>query len=203
MRTNIINAHSVYTFSDYFKLSNYTEELLMYFGYSWHRAEYNLPRSTMSLDRIEDFITRFKEPLPYLSLTNETVRREFLIAPILVELIHYTQVKPKIEWPLIVNEQLKGTLDYYLESANNLLIIEAKNADLESGFTQLAIELIALAEWTEHTVPLLYGVVSTGNIWQFGILECVQKQITQDLNLFRAPADLEDLLRVMVAIIGK
>ena len=40
--------------------------------------------------------------------------------------------------------QLKGSLDYYLYSVGKLLVIEAKNADLAKGFTQLAVELIAL-----------------------------------------------------------
>ena len=82
------------------------------------------------------------------------------------------------------------------------MVIEAKNADLENGFSQLAVELVALDQWTENTAPILYGAVSTGNIWQFGILHRENKQVTQDLNLFRVPADLEDLLHVVNAILG-
>jgi hypothetical protein len=47
----------------------------------------------------------------------------------------------------------------------------------------------------------LFGAVSVGNIWQFGILHRQTKQVLQDINLFRVPADLEDLLRVLVAIL--
>lgn len=62
-----------------------------------------------------------------------------------------------------------------------LLVIEAKNADLAKGFTQLAVELIALDKWTDNEQPILQGAVSTGDIWQFGILHRAQKQIQQGL----------------------
>lgn len=63
---------------------------------------------------------------------------------------------------------------------------------------QLAVELIALDQWTDSPSDHLYGAVSTGEIWRFGILERTAKRITQDLNLFRVPADLEELLRRVI-----
>lgn len=65
----------------------------------------------------------------------------------------------------------------------------------------LGVELIAIAQWLSSEKPILYGAVSMGNIWQFGVLHRQTKQIVQDLNLYRVPADLEDLLRVLVAIL--
>jgi hypothetical protein len=203
MKPSIINAHSAYSFTDYFKLSNYIEEILDYFGYTLSKAEYDLPRSTTPLERLADLTMRLKENLPHVSLTSEAARREFLIAPVLMEVVHYTGVNIKVEWPLTINEQLKGTLDYYLEAQGRLLVIEAKNADIESGFSQLAAELVALDHWTESATSALYGAVSTGNIWQFGVLHRAEKHITQDLNLFRVPADLEDLLRILVAVLSE
>jgi hypothetical protein len=35
-----------------------------------------------------------------------------------------------------------------LHAAGKLLVVEAKNADLARGFTQLAVELIAIDVWT-------------------------------------------------------
>jgi hypothetical protein len=66
----------------------------------------------------------------------------------------------------------------------------------------LAVELIALDKWTDKEAPLLYGTVSTGSIWQFAILEREKKIITQDLNLFRVPADLPELFSVLISILG-
>lgn len=100
-----------------------------------------------------------------------------------------------------VSQQLKGSLDYYLHAQQNLLIIEAKNADLSRGFTQLAVELIALQQWTQGEPEILYGAVSTGDVWQFGLLHQDGKKIQQDLNLYRVPADLEELFQILVGIL--
>lgn len=74
-------------------------------------------------------------------------RQEFLIAPVLTDVLHYTHATLNVEYPVSVNRQLKGNLDYLLQNQQILLVIEAKNEDLERGFVQLPIELIALDEW--------------------------------------------------------
>ncbi|MBC6420523.1 MAG: hypothetical protein GDA43_02440 [Hormoscilla sp. SP5CHS1] len=63
-------------------------------------------------------------------------------------MLHYTQAQLRIKYPLKVNDRLKGDLDYYLYTRSIILVVEAKNADLSRGFTQLAVELIALDIWT-------------------------------------------------------
>jgi len=80
-------------------------------------------------------------------------------------------------------------------------MIEAKNEDLERGFVQLAIELIALDQWLDSDQAILQGAISTGNIWQFGQFDRNSRQVTQDLDLYRVPADLDDLLRILVRIL--
>lgn len=47
----------------------------------------------------------------------------------------------------------------------------------------------------------LTGVVSTGSIWQFGVLNREQRQIIQDLSLYRVPDDLEDLQRILINLL--
>ena len=197
----VIQPDQSYTFGDYFKLNYDPEEILAYFGYSFQPQSLELPKSERELERLENLKQRLQESLPYVSLTSEAARREFLIAPVLMELIYYTQARLKVEYSLMVNDQLKGALDYYLQSENHLLVIEAKNADLQRGFTQLAVELIAIDQWSPTSSPMLYGAVSIGNVWQFGVLNRQLKQILQDINLYRVPADLEDLLRILIAIL--
>jgi len=201
MKPAILSANTSYNFSDYFKWVDYLEDILAYFAYSFHKQQYQLPRYPGELASLPLLKARLEKNLPYISLTNEAAKREFLIAPLLMELIDHTQARIKVEFPLTFNDQLKGTLDYYLQAQNNLLVIEAKNSDLERGFVQLAVELIALDQWTDSPASHLYGAISTGEIWRFGILERVTKHITQDLNLFRVPADLEELMRSLVAIL--
>lgn len=98
-----------------------------------------------------------------------------------------------------VNNWFKGNLAYLLRSTNNLLVIEAKNDDLTRGFTQLAVELIALSHIEEQNV--FYGAVTMGDIWRFGNLDRTQQQITQDINLFKVPDDLDNLVRVLIGIL--
>ncbi len=107
-----------------------------------------------------------------------------------------------VEYPVAVSNQLKGSLDYLLQNQQIFLLIEAKNEDLERSFVQPAIELIALDQWIESDQTLLQGAISTGNIWQFGQFNRQTRIVTQDLNLFRVPADLEDVLRILVKILN-
>lgn len=199
-KTPIIDSNQSYTFADYFKLNYEPDEIIAYFGYNLKSQSLTLPTTQQNLERLTDLKNRIEESLPYISLTSETARREFLIAPVIMELIHYTHAKVRVEYALNINNQLKGNVDYYLKSENQLLVIEAKNADLERGVVQLAVELIAFDNWSTIDNPMLYGAVSIGNIWQFVILHRESKEITQDLNLYRVPTDLEILMKILVAL---
>ena len=167
-----LSKDSRYTFSDYFKMNHYTTEIVAHFGYSFEvQARVNLPQAETAVDQFTDLRKRIEESLPYLVLTSEAARREFLIAPILLEIVRYLRAEIRVEYPLEVSQQLQGTLDYFLRSQNNLLIVEAKQADLQRGFTQLAVELIALDQSLTMDSPKLYGAVTTGGrlaIWHFG-----------------------------------
>jgi hypothetical protein len=201
-RISIIQPDQSYIFSDYFKLNFAPQDILAYFQVSLQRLSLPWPRYSGDLDRLDDLNTRIRESLPRLSLTSEMARREFLIEPVLTDVLHYTQATLNVEYPVAVSSQLKGSLDYLLQNHQTLLVIEAKNEDLERGFVQLAIELIALDQWIDSEQPILQGAISTGNIWQFGSFDRRSRQVTQDLNLYRVPADLEELLRILVGILA-
>jgi hypothetical protein len=200
-RPPIIQADQSYSFSDYFKLNFAPQDILAYFGVSLQRKSLQLPQYSGDLDRLIDLKSRIEESLPRLSLTSEMARREFLIAPVLTDLLHYTQATLNVEYPVAVSKQLKGSLDYLLQNKQTFLVIEAKNEDLERGFVQLAIELIALDQWIESDQLIIHGAISTGNIWQFGQFDRQSRSITQDLDLYRVPTDLSDLLRILVDIL--
>ena len=201
-RTAIIQPDQSYSFADYFKLNFASQDILAYFGVTLQKQSLQFPRYEQTLDRLIDLKARIEESLPRISLTSEMARREFLIAPVLTDLLHYTQATLNIEYPVAVSNQLKGSLDYLLQNDQTFLVVEAKNEDLERGFVQLAIEMIAIDQWIESEQPILYGAISTGNIWQFGQLNRQTRVVTQDLNLFRVPADLDDLLLILVKILN-
>jgi hypothetical protein len=199
----IVQPGQSYTFRSYFEMPYEPEDILAAFGYRLQRAALPLPQSTAELDRLSDLKARIEESLPYVSLTSEAARREWLISQVLLDVVHYTHAHLRFEYPLYVTEQLQGSLVYCLYADDyadvKCLVVEAKHADLSRGFTQLAVELIALDQWCDDTQPILPGAVSTGDIWQFGVLQRDDKLVTQDLSLYRVPADLEDLLRILVA----
>jgi hypothetical protein len=200
-RTQIIQPDQPYSFADYFKLNFAPQDILAYFNVSLQRSSLKLPQYSGALDRLIDLKTRLEESLPRLSLTSEMARREFLIAPVLTDLLHYTQATLNVEYPVAVNNQLRGSLDYLLQNQQIFLVIEAKNEDLERGFVQLAVELIALDQWIDSEQSILQGAISTGTIWQFGQFNRQTRQITQNLDLYRVPADLEELLRILVKVL--
>ncbi|MEM9006382.1 MAG: hypothetical protein AAGE59_23000 [Cyanobacteria bacterium P01_F01_bin.86] len=101
----------------------------------------------------------------------------------------------------MVNNWLKGTLDYLLRGNSNLLVAEAKKDDLTRGFIQLAVELIALSQ--RENLDILYGAVTIGDVWCFGKLDAQTKQITQDITLYPIPDDLELLMRHILGILQR
>jgi len=200
-RAAVIQSDRSYTFADYFKLNFAPQDILDYFDVTLRRQSVVYPQYVGSLDRFDSLKARIEESLPRLSLTSEMARREFLIAPVLTDVLHYTDARLNVEYPVAVNHQLKGSLDYLLQKQQTFLVVEAKKEDLERGFVQLAIELIALDQWIESDQLVLNGAISTGNIWQFGQFHREKRTITQDLNLYRVPADLEELLRILVKLL--
>jgi len=198
-KIKILQEGHSYTFQSYFELPYEADDILAEFNYSLTRAELSLPQTTCPLASLPELKQKIRTFLPFVSLSNETARRETLVSPIMLEVVIYAQCQMRIEYPLNVNNWLKGNLDYLLRSTNNLLVIEAKKDDLTRGFTQLAVELIALSHIEEQNV--FYGAVTIGDVWRFGKLDRHQQQITQDLNLFKVPDDLESLVRVLLGIL--
>jgi hypothetical protein len=199
-KLKILQENQSYTFRSYFELPYEAEDILAEFNYSLIRAKLSLPKTTKKLEILTELKIKIEQLLPFISLSNETARRETLVAPVLLEIVRYCQCQLRIEYPLVVNNWLKGNLDYLLRSTHDLLVIEAKKDDLTRGFTQLAVELIALASIEKQDI--FYGAVTMGNIWQFGKLDLVNKQITQDINIFKVPDDLDDLGQVLVGILA-
>ena len=95
-------------------------------------------------------------------------------------------------------------MDYLLrmDSTHSLLVIEAKRDDIESGFTQLLAELVAVDQWDKAPDSnVIFGAVSTGNVWQFGRLDRTTKLFIQGLNAYLVPRDLDGLMRTLISIL--
>jgi hypothetical protein len=194
----ILQQGQSYTFRSYFEMPYEPDEILAELGYALMRSRLSLPKTTKPFERLPELRQRIEKILPLVSLTSETARRETLVAPVLIEVATYCNCQLRIEYPLTVNNWLKGNLDYLLRSTQSLLVVEAKNDDMTRGFTQMAVELIALSKIEEQDV--FYGAVTIGNAWQFGILNVIEQQINQDIALYSIPDDLEELMNILVGI---
>lgn len=201
MKNQILLPEQSLTFSDFFKLNLYVEDVAEYFGYSHQRQDLILPKTAENISDLSDLIKTLERNFLRVDLGNEIGIREFLIAPVLIKLLELTETKIRTEYALEVSHQLKGTFDYLLRNKNRFLVIEAKNGDLKRGFMQLAVELIAFDRAEGSEQEILYGAISIGEIWRFGKLNRTEKRIFEDINLFRVPTDLPDLMSILIGIL--
>lgn len=198
-RPKILRKDESYTFAKYFELAYDIEDILADLDCSFERTLLELPKTDQVIPEINELRQQILDGIQYVSITSEQARREFLIAPIIRQICRHTHKRVRVEYPINVNDWLKGTLDYYFP---DLLVIEAKRDNLDNGFTQLAVELIALDQWTNSDIPILYGAVTTGNDWRFGKFHRQQRQIIQDLKLYRVPEELEILVGILIALLS-
>ncbi len=197
----ILQPEANYTFRSYFELPNDPDEILAEFGYSYTQARLTLPKTTKALPGLEELKAQIEATLPYVQLTSETAKREVLVAPVLLRVATLCQQVLRFEYPLKVNNWLQGNLDYLIRGNQQIVVVEAKRDDLTRGFTQLAVETIALS-LLDDAPRYIYGAVTIGSFWVLGCLDRQTRQVTQDISSYRVPDDVEDLVRVLVGILG-
>lgn len=203
MKKSIFQKDKRYSFSDYFNFSNPVEEIAAELGYQIQVEEIHFPvLADIDMTVIQQLIKLHHQLLPNITLNSETAKREFLIAPLLYQVILKTNAKLNIEYPIDVNDKLNGWIDYLIRSQQEIVVIEAKKGDLEKGFTQLAAEMIALDYYEDDDHPsYLYGAITIGEVWRFAVLDRKNKTIKKDINLFRFPQDAQDLFAVLLGIL--
>lgn len=199
-RLNLLEKGKFYTFRSYFEMPYEIDEILAEFGIGFRSQKLSLPRAEVSPDIVESLKVRLESDLEVVLLSSETARREILVAPVLTQIARLSESKLRIEYALIVDDYLKGKVDYLVRGKQSVLVIEAKNDDLTRGFTQLAVELIALSR-VEVNQKILYGAVTIGNAWLFGRFDVAKQQITQDLSLYPVPEDLNDVMEILMGLL--
>jgi hypothetical protein len=198
----VLDPNETYTFSRYFDLPFAPEDILADLGCTLARVDREtLPYTEIPLDWLPAMADTLRRRLRRINTTTEQARREALIFPLVDQICDQLDCSINIEYTVNVSSWLRGTLDYYIPSPSNFLIIEAKQSDLTKGFTQLAVELIALDQWIEGDRPILYGAVSTGEIWRFGQFDRASRHVTEYLPLHPVPQDLEFVSRTLMGIL--
>jgi hypothetical protein len=191
-----------YTFSKYGELQFPTEDVLEELGAHFKTEALNLTPATKHPVDTEGLTRDLRENLSMVDPSSEAARRETLIFPTLRAICRAAGLKLKIEYPIKVSDLLKGTLDYFIPNGNNLLVVEAKQADLSKGFTQLAVELIALSQWQgERAGAILYGVVTTGESWKFGVYNPAQQFVVKDTATYALPNNTGDVIAIIWSIL--
>ncbi|VFM94902.1 MAG: hypothetical protein BECKG1743D_GA0114223_1000713 [Candidatus Kentron sp. G] len=208
MASSLFTEGKKYTFSDYFDFNLPTEEIADAFGYFFDTKILEFPTSEEFAKneivalQIKELQKKFYEVLPKISLNSEMAKRDFMIAPVLWAVIRHVRARINVQYPIEVDDRLGGLLDYLIKSDQQLIVIEAKKGDLDKGFNQLTAELIALDKAEEKDSPaLLYGAVSIGELWRFGILNRNGRNIYRDLHTYRVPEDIQRIFSIMVGIL--
>nr|VFK10912.1 MAG: hypothetical protein BECKLPF1236B_GA0070989_101717 [Candidatus Kentron sp. LPFa] len=193
-----------YTFSDYFDFNCPAEEIANVLGYSFDTRCIDFPLSKKNADKTETMRLQedFYQILPKISLNSEMAKRDFMIAPVLWTVIRWVKAKINVEYPIYVDDKLSGSLDYLIRSEQQLVVIEAKKGDLDKGFNQLMAELVALDKIERKDFPgFLYGAISIGELWRFGVLERSKSAIHRDLHTYRVPEDLHQIFLIIIGIL--
>jgi len=110
-----------------FKARNPPEEIANAFGYQFETQILDFANAKgFENSDIKKLQAVFYENLPKISLNSEMAKRDFMIAPLLWEIIRHVKAKINVEYPIEIDEKLGGMLDYLIRSEQEIIVIEAK-----------------------------------------------------------------------------
>ena len=124
-----------------------------------------------------------------LAIHTEKARSELLIAPVLVEVVTHASYPLSlfsgIDFSVAPEQGLNGICDFLLSLSSEqlfvtapvVLIVEAKNENLKGALGQCVAEMVAAQLFNAregNTIAAVYGVVTTGSLWQFLKLQDLQ-----------------------------
>ncbi len=165
-----------------FKLS----ELIKIFGLILSEAV-DLFADVEEVECSDNLAFNLKDSIPLaVAIGTEKARSEMIIAPILLEmkrrLNHQISLFSGTDFNVDFEQGLNGTCDFIISlspeqlfiSAPVITLVEAKNDNIKSGLGQCVAEMIAAQLFNEregNEIKLIYGVVTTGELWKFLKLE--------------------------------
>ena len=151
------------------------------------KVEPKLFGSTDSKEIPELLAEILQENIPLaLSISTEKARSELIVAPFLVELRKEQNKQISlfsgVEFNVDFNKGLNGVCDFLISQSEQQLkidapiiaLVEAKNDNLKSGLAQCIAEMEAarIFNYNERNpIRRIFGVVTTGSIWNFLYLE--------------------------------
>lgn len=76
-----------------------------------------------------------------------------------------------------------------------ICVAEAKREDFDAGWAQALAEMIAAQRYNQDETMQIYGIVTTGRFWQFGILE--RDVVTLENISFSAQENLQRVMNIL------
>lgn len=138
----------------------------------------------VGLSPSDGFIKEFDFNLDNIDVfTSEASRCENVIYPVIREVYksfadRYTLWSHK---SISVDSKLTGTPDYLVATKSELgktvlglpvlVVVEAKQNNFMEGWGQCAAELLAAQKINQNDENFVYGIVTDGELWQFGRLQ--------------------------------
>jgi len=147
----------------------------------------NLFGDVSEIQPSEMLMVLLKENAPLaLDINTEKARSEMIIAPILLEVRRQVNYRVGLfsgsEFNVAPEKGLNGTFDFLISLSPETLfikapviaLVEAKKEDIKAGLGQCVAEMLAAQlfnQQEENAIPVIYGAVTSGNIWRFLKLE--------------------------------
>jgi hypothetical protein len=134
-----------------------------------------------------EFLTVFDESFSLAEVAkSEKAKSELLVSPILVQARRLVDRQVQLfsgeEFNVDQEKGLNGFCDFLFSKSENqftidvpvLMLVEAKRGEIESGLGQCVAEMVAAQSYNQlkdRSIPVIYGCVTSGTLWQFLKLE--------------------------------
>lgn len=130
-----------------------------------------------------EFLTIFDESFSLAEVAkSEKAKSELLVSPILVQARRLVDRQVQLfsgeEFNVDQEKGLNGFCDFLFSKSENqftidapvLMLVEAKRGELETGLGQCVAEMLAAQSYNQlknRNIPVIYGCVTSGTLWQF------------------------------------
>lgn len=157
-------------------------------------------------------IDYLQQTLPISATASEKARSEGIIYPVLLEVRKFFNQQISLfsgeDFSIDESVGLNGIVDFLLSRSPLILeiqapvvvIVEAKKADLKTGYGQCVAEMVAAQRFNateNNNIANIYGVISNGTQWRF--LRLSGNNVTIDLTDYTLPP-VEQILGCLVWI---
>ena len=166
--------------------------------------------STQSIEPSATLTAYLEESLPLAASASEKARSEGIIYPILLEVRRILNREISLfsgeDFTIDESIGLNGKCDFLLSRSPEVLeieapaivIVEAKKADLRTGFGQCMAEMVAAQRFNaakNRPVSVIYGSITSGTQWRF--LQLEENIVTIDLMDYPLPP-VDEILGILV-----